>query len=228
MPVSDIAQTDSLLELVNRKKDVDGLCRDALFDAATPTAINWLLAGYGVDIKHRKVAIVGRGRLVGAPLERMWRNSGVAVTVFEKGDELQNLKAYDLIVTATGAPGLITDDMIQQGAIIVDAGVAVEKGQLVGDVSAEVRLRRDISITPVRGGVLGDEVIGVLAGPDEVRDVDGHGWSLLRGVVCGSQCPGMVTGVSTRFPSQAPETGLTSRFFRWSSCEWFSFFRWSS
>ena len=153
LPVSDIAQTDSLLELVNRKKDVDGLCRDALFDAATPTAINWLLAGYGVDIKHRKVAIVGRGRLVGAPLERMWRNSGVAVTVFEKGDELQNLKAYDLIVTATGAPGLITDDMIQQGAIIVDAGVAVEKGQLVGDVSAEVRLRRDISITPVRGGV---------------------------------------------------------------------------
>ena len=153
LPISNPEQTEELLESIREDKDVDGLRKRAIFQAATPTAINWLLAGYGVDLKGKKVAIVGRGRLVGAPLEKMWLKSGVDVTVFEKGDDLSQLINYDIIVSATGVPGLIKSQMIKTKTVVVDAGTASENGKIVGDVSEEVRQRNDVIITPKKGGV---------------------------------------------------------------------------
>ena len=153
LPISNSDQTDELLESIREDKDVDGLRKKAIFQAATPTAINWLLAGYGVDLKGKKVAIVGRGRLVGAPLEKMWLKSGVDVTVFEKGDDLSQLINYDIIVSATGVPELIKSQMVKAKAVVVDAGTASEDGKIVGDVSEEVRQRNDVIITPKKGGV---------------------------------------------------------------------------
>ena len=153
LPISNPDQTEELLESIREDKDVDGLRKRAIFQAATPTAINWLLAGYGVDLKNKKVAIVGRGRLVGAPLEKMWLKSNVDVTVFEKGDDLSQLINYDIIVSATGVPGLIKSQMIKAKTVVVDAGTASENGKIVGDVSEEVRQRNDVIITPKKGGV---------------------------------------------------------------------------
>ena len=153
LPISNSDQTEELLESIREDKDVDGLRKKAIFQAATPTAISWLLAGYGVDLKGKKVAIVGRGRLVGAPLEKMWLKSGVDVTVFEKGDDLSQLINYDIIVSATGVPGLIKSQMVKAKAVVVDAGTASENGKIVGDVSEEVRQRNDVIITPKKGGV---------------------------------------------------------------------------
>ena len=153
LPISNPEQTEELLESIREDKDVDGLRKRAIFQAATPTAISWLLAGYGVDLKGKKVAIVGRGRLVGAPLERMWLKSGVDVTVFEKGDDLSQLINYDIIVSATGVPGLIKSQMVKAKAVVVDAGTASENGKIVGDVSEEVRQRNDVIVTPKKGGV---------------------------------------------------------------------------
>lgn len=153
LPISNPEQTEELLESIREDKDVDGLRKKAIFQAATPTAINWLLAGYSVDLKGKKVAIVGRGRLVGAPLEKMWLKSGVDVTVFEKGDGLSQLINYDIIVSATGVPGLIKSQIVKAKAVVVDAGTASENGKIVGDVSEEVRQRNDVIITPKKGGV---------------------------------------------------------------------------
>ena len=80
LPLSDPAQTDEVVDLIDPAKDVDGLGRDAKWDSATAVAINWLLAGYNVDLANKKIAIVGQGRLVGGPLTKMWRNSGYDVT----------------------------------------------------------------------------------------------------------------------------------------------------
>lgn len=153
LPISNSDQTEELLESIREDKDVDGLRKKAIFQAATPTAISWLLAGYGVDLKGKKVAIVGRGRLVGAPLEKMWLKSGVDVTAFEKGDDLSQLINYDIIVSATGVPGLIKSQMIKPKTVVVDAGTASENGKIVGDASEEVRQRNDVIITPKKGGV---------------------------------------------------------------------------
>ena len=153
LPTSNPLRVDDLLQRVYPEKDVDGLRRDSLFDAATPIAINWLLAGYNINLVQKNIAIVGCGRLVGAPLRRMWQNSGYRITTFGKGDDLTQLQDYEVVVSATGVPGLIKNSMIRQGAVVVDAGTASEDGVIVGDVDDAVRQRDDIIITPKKGGV---------------------------------------------------------------------------
>lgn len=179
LPLRDKAMTDEIVQEIMPEKDVDGLSHrvnndtngytsgeikngwDAgtagtmpRFESATATAINWLLAGYDIDLVGKKIAIVGRGRLVGAPLERMWRNSGYNVTVFRSKDSLEALPEFDVIVSATGVAHLIKDEMVGSGAVVVDAGTASEGGVLVGDVDDAVRERNDLkAMTPKVGGV---------------------------------------------------------------------------
>ena len=154
LPIVEREMTDELTGLIAPEKDVDGLSRDGEFDSATATAINWLLAGYGINLVGPRIALVGYGKLVGAPLYEMWSNSGCDVTVFRRGDDLSQLVNFDIIVAATGVPGLIKSEMVREEAVIVDAGTASEGGVLVGDVSDEVRAREDLTaITPRVGGV---------------------------------------------------------------------------
>ena len=69
-------------------------------------------------------------------------------------DDLSSLNQYDIIITATGTPGLIKNEMLKPGAVIIDAGTASEDGVLKGDLDAKVRDRTDFSaITPITGGV---------------------------------------------------------------------------
>ncbi|MBQ6375464.1 bifunctional 5,10-methylenetetrahydrofolate dehydrogenase/5,10-methenyltetrahydrofolate cyclohydrolase [Candidatus Saccharibacteria bacterium] len=155
LPIQDKDQTDSLTSLIAPAKDVDGLSDQAgAYDSATATAINWLLAGYDIKLKGLKIAIVGRGKLVGAPLFRMFTDSHYDVTLFHKGDDLTKLNQYDIIITATGVPGLISSDYVKPGACVVDAGTASEKGVIKGDLADGVRNRTDLTaITPTTGGV---------------------------------------------------------------------------
>lgn len=154
LPLQEKAWTDEIVSLITPEKDVDGLSGKGKFDSATATAINWLLAGNGVELAQKKIAIVGRGRLVGAPLIKMWQNSGYDVTVFGHTDDLKQLINYTVIVTATGVPHLVTSEMIASGAVVVDAGTASEDGKLLGDVDDTVRARTDLAaITPKIGGV---------------------------------------------------------------------------
>lgn len=154
LPILEKEKTDELTALIASEKDVDGLSENGAFDSATATAINWLLAGYDIKVASSKIAIVGRGKLVGAPLYKMFTNSGYNVTLFHRGDDLSSLKDFDVIITATGRPGVITSDMVRPGAAIVDAGTASEDGVLKGDVADEVRERTDLAaITPKIGGV---------------------------------------------------------------------------
>ena len=71
LPLKNSEKTDDLCNLITPSKDVDGLGENANYDSATATAINWLLTGYDIELKNRKIAIVGRGKLVGAPLYKM-------------------------------------------------------------------------------------------------------------------------------------------------------------
>ena len=154
LPLLDKTKTDELCNLIAPEKDVDGLGAHAEYDSATATAINWLLAGYDIKLANAKIAIVGRGKLVGAPLYKMFTNSGYNVSLFHRGDDLTKLNQHDIIITATGAPGLIVNSMVKPGATLIDAGTASENGVLKGDVSGEVRNRTDLTaITPVTGGV---------------------------------------------------------------------------
>lgn len=154
LPIIEKERTDELTNLIQPKKDVDGLSEHGAFDSATATAINWLLAGYDIKLENKKIAIVGRGKLVGAPLYKMFTNSNYDVSLFHRGDDLTKLKQYDIIITATGVPGLISSSLVAPGSVIVDAGTASEKGVLKGDLTDIVRKRKDLTaITPKIGGV---------------------------------------------------------------------------
>lgn len=154
LPLKDAPDLDELLKKIAPEKDVDGLGDGDVFESATATAINWLLAGYDVNLERAKIALVGRGRLVGRPLAKMWRNSGYDVTVFHRGSNLSELKNYNIIVSATGVPHLVKSEMVASGAVVVDAGTASEGGVLVGDIDDVIRERSDLTaITPKIGGV---------------------------------------------------------------------------
>jgi methylenetetrahydrofolate dehydrogenase (NADP+)/methenyltetrahydrofolate cyclohydrolase len=155
LPLDNPDDTDRIVNLVAPDKDVDALGSLAKFEPATPMAILWLLAGYNVDLQGKKVLLVGRGKLVGAPLERMLKSSGINVSVANRSTKDLQAEALqaDVIITATGSPALLHADMIKEGAVIVDAGVAGEGGKIVGDLASDVYERDDLTITPVRGGV---------------------------------------------------------------------------
>lgn len=155
LPLGDPSRTDELLNAVAPEKDVDALGINATLDPATPMAINWLLAGYNVELQGKKIVIVGNGRLVGAPLARMWRNSGLTVQVLDNssGDIVPVIQQSDVIVSATGTPGLITSGIVPLGAVVVDAATSSEEGKIVGDVAPELYERSDLTITPSKGGV---------------------------------------------------------------------------
>lgn len=154
LPILEKDKTNELCNFIAPEKDVDGLGENAKYDSATATAINWLLAGYDIKLNTAKIAIVGRGKLVGAPLYQMFTDSNYNVSLFHRGDDLTKLNQYDIIITATGIPGLISDSMVKPGAVVIDAGTASEDGVLKGDVSTEVRNRTDLTaITPTTGGV---------------------------------------------------------------------------
>lgn len=155
LPLDDESQTEEALNRVTPEKDVDGLGKSAQFTPATPMAIDWLLSGYNVELAGKKIAVVGNGRLVGAPLAKLWQDAGHDVTIFDESTShmLGELVHYDIIVTAAGVPGLITSQSLRPGAVVVDAATSSEHGKLLGDVASDVRERSDITITPEKGGV---------------------------------------------------------------------------
>ena len=155
LPLSNPKLTEDVISAVTPEKDVDGLGKKSSFIPATAMAINWLLAGYNVDLYDKKIAIVGNGRLVGAPLYKLWTNSNLDVSVYDDQttDLTTVLESAEIIVTATGVPGLIKGNMIRQKAVVVDAGTSSEHGKIVGDVADDVRDRQDLTITPIKGGV---------------------------------------------------------------------------
>jgi methylenetetrahydrofolate dehydrogenase (NADP+)/methenyltetrahydrofolate cyclohydrolase len=155
LPLEDPAETDKIVDLVTPAKDVDALGVNATLDPATPIAILWLLAGYNVELRGKKIVLVGKGKLVGAPLEHLLKASEYDVTIVDRSTPniTEVIQEADVIITATGQPGLITAAMIQEGAVVVDAGVAGEHGKTVGDLAEDVYERTDLTITPRKGGV---------------------------------------------------------------------------
>lgn len=146
LPLPHSVDTDLVIKTINPFKDIDGLGPKSNYDPATATGILWLLAGYNIDYKGKKITVVGQGRLVGQPLSKILEDSGGSVIRCDiNTQDLQSstLKA-DIIVAATGQKDLIKPGMVRSGAVVIDAG---------GDVDAELLNDQSLKITPPRGGV---------------------------------------------------------------------------
>ena len=141
LPLTNTDWTEAVVNEITPEKDVDGLADydgkedKRVFDSATATAINWLLVGHNIELSGKKIAIVGRGKLVGAPLTRMWINSGFDVEVFHRGSDFSKLKDFDVIVTATvasiGTAGVPGAGVVMLAMVLQAVGLPVDGIALV-------------------------------------------------------------------------------------------------
>lgn len=121
----------------------------------TPRSCMALLDYYKIPLEGQHVVMVGYGEVVGRPLTLMLMGRYATVTVCRS--RTKNLPAItrqaDIIISAVGKPDLITEDMIREGAVVVDVGINSVDGKLVGDVSEAAKKAKASAYTPVPGGV---------------------------------------------------------------------------
>jgi methylenetetrahydrofolate dehydrogenase (NADP+)/methenyltetrahydrofolate cyclohydrolase len=145
-----------LIALISPDKDVDGLTKDSKFIPATARGILALLDFYKITVKGKKIAMLGRSMLVGAPTARLLTSHGAHVTIChsQTANEEEITKASDIIIVAIGKAELIDEKYIGTNhPVIVDVGINSLAGRLVGDVSFKKIEALVSAISPVPGGV---------------------------------------------------------------------------
>jgi len=147
LPLPEGLDTNRILSSIDEKKDIELISPAAL-------AILEILAHYNIDLKNKKIVLVGHGKLVGQPLEKLLLARGVEPEICDsKTQDLSSkLLPADIIISAVGKPGLISADMISEKATIIDAGTAESNGSSVGDIDPLVYSKAQ-SYSPVPGGV---------------------------------------------------------------------------
>lgn len=167
LPLPDHIDETKVLEAIDPKKDVDGFhaynlgrmfqSKDfEILPPATPSGIVKILDEYGIEISGKEVVIVGRSNIVGKPISTMLLNRSATVTTCHSRtkDLAVHTKRADILIVAVGRPEMITADMVQEGVVVIDAGInKTNDGRLVGDVEYEGVAKKASYITPVPGGV---------------------------------------------------------------------------
>ncbi len=138
----------------NKRKIAEGA--NTVFSPPAAAAILEVLYRYKVDLRDKDILIVGSGNLVGKPLAALLLNDGINFKIANRHTE--NLKGLlekaDVIVSATGVPGLIRAEDIKLGVVVIDAGTAIsETKNIRGDVDAKDLVGKAKLIAPVPGGV---------------------------------------------------------------------------
>ena len=164
MPLPEGLDQDQLISLIDPGKDVDGLTpanagllfqgREALVPC-TPAGVMELLDEVGAELSGARVVVVGRSILVGKPLAQLLLAANATVThCHSRTRDLAGVcREADVLVAAVGSPGLVTADMVREGAVVIDVGTNRTEDGLVGDVDFEAVRERAGAITPVPGGV---------------------------------------------------------------------------
>ncbi len=125
------------------------------FLPATAHASVEILRQSGVRIEGRHCVVVGRSNVIGKPVGLLMLRENATVTVcHSRTEDLASIvRTADIVIVAIGRPEFITGDMLKPGAVVVDVGINVVEGRLVGDVDFETASRVASAITPVPGGV---------------------------------------------------------------------------
>lgn len=164
LPIPDRYNEKRLLNTIINSKDIDGLTDINIgrlisgrktITPCTVQAIMTLLKEYEVDLASREVVIVGKGKLVGRPLINVMLNEGATVTVcHSKTINLEkHTREADILICATGVKNLIKEDMVKEGAVVIDVGCTLEDGKIYGDVDFDKVSKKAALITPSKGGV---------------------------------------------------------------------------
>lgn len=164
LPVFKHLDDKLILDSISPKKDVDGfhpenlgklLIGEETITSCTPKGILKIIDSLGVDLEGKTAVVVGRSRIVGKPIACLLQNRNATVTICHS--KTVNLADYtkkaDILVVAVGKAGLISKDMVKDGAIVLDVGINRINGKVMGDVDTLNVAKKVKHITPVPGGI---------------------------------------------------------------------------
>ena len=166
LPLPEQLDEFAVITKISPIKDVDGLTPynmgllasgRALLKPCTPSGIMELFDFYKIDISGKHVVIINRSNLVGKPLYHLMLEKNATVTTcHSKTQDLKSLcLGADVIVSAVGnrTKFTLTQDMVKEGAVVIDVGTSRLDGKLAGDVDYDNVIKEASYATPVPGGV---------------------------------------------------------------------------
>jgi len=165
LPLPSHIDTTAILEAIDPRKDVDGFHPYNVgrvvagldgFIPATPYGVMELLKEYNINPQGKNVCVVGASNIVGKPMATLLLNANATVDICHiyTDDLKKHTLNADIICVGVGVVNLIKEDMVKDGAIIIDIGInRLDSGKLVGDVDFGNVSDKCSYITPVPGGV---------------------------------------------------------------------------
>ena len=157
-----------VINRINPAKDIDGISFESVgglftgekngFPPCTAEAAIAILDHYGIEVAGKKVVVIGRSLVIGKPVAMMLLDRNATVTICHSKTKLEDLKALckeaDIIITAAGKIGTVTEEHVNGKQVIVDVGINFnEDGKMCGDADFEALEGKVEAITPVPGGV---------------------------------------------------------------------------
>lgn len=155
-----------IIKAIDPKKDIDGFGAYNLgkmflskefehLPPATPSGIIKLLEHFDVSISGKHAVVVGRSNTVGKPIAMMLLNRNATVSIcHSKTKNLADItRQADILIAAVGKPKMITEDMVKEGAVVVDVGIHRTDNGLCGDTDFDALKDKVSAISPVPGGV---------------------------------------------------------------------------
>lgn len=164
MPLPPMIRLRSVVDAIDPRKDIDGihplnagllrLGYDGFLPATAHAAVE-ILRRSEIEIEGKRAVVVGRSPVVGLPAAFLMIRENATVTVCHSRtrDLARHVKDAEIVLVAAGHPGLITGSMLRRGAVVVDIGINVVDGRIVGDVDFDSARSVASAITPVPGGV---------------------------------------------------------------------------
>jgi len=164
LPLPPTIRLRAVVDAIDPAKDIDGihpmnagllrLGYDGFLPATAHAAVE-ILRRSGIAIEGRDAVVVGRSAVVGMPAAFLLVKEDATVTVCHSRtvDLADHVRRADIVVVAAGHPGLVTGAMLKPGAVVVDVGINVVDGHIVGDVDFASAVEVASAITPVPGGV---------------------------------------------------------------------------
>ncbi|MGJ0371556.1 bifunctional methylenetetrahydrofolate dehydrogenase/methenyltetrahydrofolate cyclohydrolase FolD [Aliarcobacter cryaerophilus] len=165
LPLPKHIDTTTVLEAINPLKDVDGfhpynvgrmVSNLDSFLSATPFGVMRMFEEHNIELSGKDVVVIGSSDIVGKPMASLLINKKATVTVCNS--RTKDLKAHtskaDIVIIAVGVPYLLKEDMVKDGAVVIDVGInRLDTGKLVGDADFEGLKNKCSHLTPVPGGV---------------------------------------------------------------------------
>ena len=164
LPLPAHIDTTKVLQAITPSKDVDGFHPYNVgrlvagldsFVPCTPLGVMKLLDAYRIDVKGMNAVVVGASNIVGKPMASLLLNANATVDICHiyTKDLASHTRNADILCVGVGKAGLIREDMVKEGAIVIDIGINKVGDKLVGDVDYEAVAPKCSYITPVPGGV---------------------------------------------------------------------------